>query len=256
MLADRNRYRDNQMKNNNHNRIDEQKNAEEKRFQKRKAEYLKKRRRRRQMRMFRRYLLLAGIAVGAVFLISAGVRAISRLPIFHPGPPIAEIEIPSWITQDFLTLNPYSRPQKELKQVNGVVVHYVGNPGTTAKQNQSYFNSLAETHATYASSNFIIGLEGEIIQCMPLNEVAYCSNDRNSDTISIECCHPDESGQFTQETYDSLVKLTRWLAETFSLKEEDIIRHYDVTGKICPKYYVDHPDAWAAFRKDVFAEPF
>ena len=130
---DRNRYRDNQMKNNNHNRIDEQKNAEEKRFQKRKAEYLKKRRRRRQMRMFKRYLLLAGIAVGAVFLISAGVRAISRLPIFHPGPPIAEIEIPSWITQDFLTPNPYSRPQKELKQVNGVVVHYVGNPGTTAK---------------------------------------------------------------------------------------------------------------------------
>ena len=30
--------------------------------------------------------------------------------------------------------------------------------------------------------------------------------------------------------------------------ETDVIRHYDVTGKICPKYYVDHPEAWEDFR--------
>ena len=30
-----------------------------------------------------------------------------------------------------------------------------------------------------------------------------------------------------------------------------VIRHYDVTGKICPKYYVEHEDAWDTFIDDV-----
>ena len=29
------------------------------------------------------------------------------------------------------------------------------------------------------------------------------------------------------------------------------IRHYDVTGKDCPKYFVEHEDAWVQFRQDV-----
>ena len=44
------------------------------------------------------------------------------------------------------------------------------------------------------------------------------------------------------------------MAETFSLTEEDIIRHHDVTGKICPKYYVDHPDAWEQMKADISAQ--
>ena len=41
------------------------------------------------------------------------------------------------------------------------------------------------------SAHFLIGLEGEIIQCIPLNEKSSATNDRNRDTISIEVCHPD-----------------------------------------------------------------
>lgn len=37
---------------------------------------------------------------------------------------------------------------------------------------------------------------------MPLTEVAYASNSRNDDTVSIEVCHPDETGEFSQVTYD------------------------------------------------------
>ena len=59
---------------------------------------------------------------------------------------------------------------------------------------------LKDSHATEASSNFIVGLEGEIVQCVPTWEVAYASNNRNIDTVSIECCHPDESGKFKKET--------------------------------------------------------
>ena len=78
------------------------------------------------------------------------------------------------ITEDFLTVNEYSRPGIELSEVNGVVVHYTGNPGTTAEQNRSYYKNLAETKETYASSHFVIGMDGKIIQCVPLDEIAYC----------------------------------------------------------------------------------
>lgn len=37
----------------------------------------------------------------------------------------------------------------------------------------------------------------------------------------------------------------------YDLDEEDVIRHYDVTGKNCPKYYVEHEDAWETFKTDL-----
>ena len=97
----------------------------------------------------------------------------------------------------------------------------------------------------------MVGLDGEVIQCIPSTEISYASNDRNKDTLSIECCHPDETGEFNQATYTSLVQLTAWLCKRFGLESTDVIRHYDVTGKECPKYFVDHEDAWERFRQDV-----
>ena len=152
------------------------------------------------------------------------------------------------IQHQFLTVNPYSRSGKYLNKVKGIVVHYTGNPGTSAKNNRNYFESLKDKHTTKASSHFIIGLNGEIIQCIPLNEIAYASNNRNKDTISIECCHPDKSGRFTNATYESLQKLVSSLMKTYSLEKDDIIRHYDVTGKNCPKYFVTYPQKWEEFK--------
>lgn len=164
------------------------------------------------------------------------------------------IELPPYITEELLTVNPYSRPGETLERVNAVVIHYVGNPGSTAEQNRSYFQGLADSGATSASSNLIVGLEGETLLCVPLDEVAYCSNRRNSDTISIEFCHPDDTGEPTQATYDALVRLTAWLCELYGLDpEDDVIRHYDVIGKECPRYYVRNEDAWLRFRQDVAA---
>lgn len=156
------------------------------------------------------------------------------------------------ITVDLLPLNEYSRPGTKLTQVNAIVIHYVGNAGTTAVHNRNYFEGLAESKSTSASSHYIIGLEGEIIQCVPLDEVAYASNERNYDTIAIECCHPDEGGQFTDATYRALVELTAALCNTYGLEPEtDVIRHYDITGKKCPLYYVDHEDAWYLLKLDI-----
>ncbi|WP_167958201.1 peptidoglycan recognition protein family protein [Anaerosporobacter faecicola] len=162
------------------------------------------------------------------------------------------------VEEMLLTPNEYSRPQIALNKVNGVVIHYTANPGTDAEANRNYFEGLKEgkTYSNgnyiYSSSNFIVGLKGNIVQCVPLNEIAYASNERNEDTISIEVCHPDDTGKFTKKSYKSLVKLTAWICSEYNLQKEDIIRHYDVTGKQCPKYYVEHEEEWLQFKEDVF----
>ena len=155
------------------------------------------------------------------------------------------------INVQLLTVNPYSRPGTETGKITGIVVHYTANPGSTAMDNRNYFESLKDTHETKVSSNFVIGLEGEIVQCVPTWEVAYASNSRNNDTVSIECCHPDESGKFTDATYRSMVQLCAWLCLKFDLDENDVIRHYDVTGKNCPKYFVENEEAFTQFREDI-----
>ena len=169
------------------------------------------------------------------------------------GLPGEGAEAPDYVQQDFLTVNPWSRPGTPLEKIDGVVIHYVGNPNTTAQANRNYFESLSSgKEGTYASSHFVVGLKGEVLQCIPLTEIAYASNIRNEDTVAIEVCHPDETGQFSPVTYQRVVELTAWLCRTFRLDPEtDVIRHYDVTEKRCPLYYVEHPEAWAAFLADV-----
>lgn len=188
-------------------------------------------------------LLLVIFAVGLGDGDSAAARRITgRIELEQPD---FDVEL--------LTVNPYSRPGAVRDTINGIVIHYTANPGSTAEQNRNYFENLKNTRETKASSHFIVGLEGEIIQCVPTKEIAYASNERNIDTISIEVCHPDEDGRFSDKSYESLVKLTAWLCSKFDLTEEDVIRHYDVTGKKCPLYYVEHEDEWKQFRNDVKA---
>ena len=172
------------------------------------------------------------------------------------GLPGEDIAVPDYVEQDYIPVNDWSRPGTPLEDINAVVIHYVGNPGTTARANRNYFESLSSgQEGTYASSHFVVGLEGEVLQCVPLTEIAYASNQRNGDTVSIEVCHPDETGAFSPVTYDRVVELTAWLCREFKLEPEtDVIRHYDVTGKECPKYYVENPEAWEQLRADVAAE--
>lgn len=165
------------------------------------------------------------------------------------------------IQQMFLTPNKYSRPQTALKRVTKIAVHYVGNPNTTAKNNRDFFEGLktqiADKTNTYrlnadgsymmyngqrvklrwVSAHFVIGLGGEIIQCIPTSEISYCTNSANNYSISIECCHPDSTGKFTAATEQALAELCAYLCGLFGLTAEDIIRHYDVTGKQCPLYW-------------------
>ncbi len=153
------------------------------------------------------------------------------------------------ITEEFLTVNPYSRPGLALTtNPQYIVIHYTANPGSTAEQNRNYFENLKDTRETYASAQFVIGLEGEIIQCVPCNEMAYCSNNLNDICISIEMCHPDDTGNFNDATYNNCVYLVAQLMNYYHLDMDHLIRHYDVTGKNCPKYFVEHEDRWEVFK--------
>lgn len=228
-------------------------NTEEARRRQAARNRIRRRKRKRTIQLIRRI----GICVAAVAVILTVSLQVSRIRKERQQ----EQELTETFTKkvekapDFevslLTPNPYSRPQTALPQVKGIVIHYTANPGTTAQQNRDYFEGLKDSKITSVSSHFVVGIEGEIIQCIPSSEIAYASNDRNQDTLSIECCHTDETGEFSRETYDSLVHLTAWLCGKFDLTTKDIIRHYDVKGKPCPLYYVEHEDAWEQFLLDV-----
>ena len=207
-----------------------------------------RRRRRRRRRINPGFLDLCAALV--LLAVGVGLWWVNR-PL--PGEDIA---LPDYVERDYLFVNQFSRPGTPLEEINAVVLHYVGNPGTTAKANRDYFNTLAlGRDGTYASSHFVVGLEGEVIQCIPLTEVAYASNHRNSDTVAIEVCHPDDTGEFSPETYARAVELTAWLCREFRLDPaEDVIRHYDVTGKECPRWYVKNPEAWERLKLDTAAE--
>lgn len=222
---------------------------------------IKRRKAKRRRAYFGRALALVSIAacLALVYLITSEIYQ-----LYHGTPRVdreakeavsgiqqtEQIEPPP-IVQDFIEVNDYSRPGTKLESVKSIFVHYTANPKTSAMQNRSYFANLAQTHERSASAHLIIGYEGEIVQCIPLDEQAYGVKTRNGDSISVECCYLAEDGSFTQETYDTLIHTLAWLLEKYDLSTEDILRHYDCGGKLCPKYYVEHEDAWETLLMDV-----
>lgn len=177
------------------------------------------------------------------------------------------------IEQNFITKNEFSRVGKRLGTITGIIVHWVANPGSSALATRNYFEGLKnqkkgdDRDDRYAGTQLVVGLEGEVIQMMPYEEVAYhvgarlympgiqkkLGNWPNGHTIGIEVCHPDWSGKFKDKTYWSLVDLVGHLLACFNLKEKDVYRHYDVTGKTCPRYFVDNPLKWDEFLFDLQA---
>ena len=180
-------------------------------------------------------LLILAVALG-ILLSVLGVRQ-------H----LSGLKAPNWVDVQIVEVNGSGRRGEKLDRVRDIVIHYVGNPGTTAQQNHDYYDQPDTT----VSSHFLIGMDGEVIQCVPLDEKSSASNDRNLDTISIEVCHPDATGEFSLASYDSLVRLTAWLCDETGIGRDHVIRHYDVTGKLCPLYVVDHPEMWQQFLDDV-----
>lgn len=172
-----------------------------------------------------------------------------------------------------LTPNQFSRPGKKLESVKGIVIHWVANAGSSAIANRNYFENLksqppGKPDARFASAHFIVCIDGGIVQCLPTNEMAYHVGAKlykpeavtafghfpNNCTIGIELCHPDDSGKFADATLRSARELARELCGQFLLSPtENIWRHYDMgmPGKICPKWFVEHPVEFDAFKQSI-----
>lgn len=168
------------------------------------------------------------------------------------------------IKDDLLTVNEFSRPGKLIKSVMKLVVHYVQNPETTAKQNRDFFELRKTGDYGYGSAHYIVD-DKEIIRCIPDREMAYhvgskyytpygleISSYPNARTLGIEFCHDDIMGMPTLETYNNLVELLAYLCKDYSLNPiNDICTHFDVTGKMCPLYYVNNKDKMEQLKLDV-----
>jgi N-acetylmuramoyl-L-alanine amidase CwlA len=159
--------------------------------------------------------------------------------------------------EDLIPINPYSRPGTPLRLVRNIVIHYTGNPGASAANHVSYFGKvLAEQNPnddvddTYASAHvFVDPIEAVLI--IPLSEIAYHASQANPYSIGVELCI-ERDGTFHPDTVRRAAAIVAELCKQYELNPlRDVIRHYDVTGKICPKPYVDDPKAWEAFRQAV-----
>jgi N-acetylmuramoyl-L-alanine amidase len=173
-------------------------------------------------------------------------------------------------TTAILTPNQWSRPGGRIN-VRGIIIHWVENPKTSAMFNRDWFEGRKTGHYDYGSAHDIVGLDGEIVHCIPYDEMAYHVGAYNylppalslygaypnNSTLGIELTHPDWTGKPTGETESAAAELCCGLCINYGLDPLTRIQtHSWVTGKLtkrgpCHKWYVEHPDAFNAFRSRV-----
>lgn len=213
--------------------------------------------RRKRLYAYAKLAVAAVLALLIVVVLVVGVVKVAK-NLFSRGDSTSSEEQTSTMKQDlnitelFLSKNQYSRPGNALVQVKGIVIHYVANAGSSAVDNRNYYESLKDgTQNAAESSHFIIGLEGELVQCIPLSEVACASGARNADTISITFCHPLIDGVPTDEAHRTLVNLVAYLCNQYGLDKTAVLRHSDLRSQVCPKYFAEQEGKWAAFLAEV-----
>jgi N-acetylmuramoyl-L-alanine amidase len=185
-----------------------------------------------------------------------------------------------WI-EDFIKINKYSRPNKKLVAVRGIVMHYTANPGASAENHIKYFGETMiqqndefikqgkRNKLRYASAHIFVDKDSARL-AIPFNEVAYHANESacripklkastpdyvggnaNLTTIGIEMCI-EKDGTLHPETVKRAAAIVAELCKKFRLNPlTDIYRHYDVTHKNCPAPWVANPTAFINFKNEV-----
>ena len=155
--------------------------------------------------------------------------------------------------------NKFGRPGTPLT-AQKIAIHYTGKADVEGWRTVSYFNNVVANgykvngKYIYASSHYVIDLDGTIYQLIPTSEICYATNSANSYAIAIEVATTGLDNHYTDKTYKSMVHLCAWLCEYKGLDcKKDIITHTDVVGKaykLCPIYMVKNPDKMAQFKLD------
>lgn len=149
-----------------------------------------------------------------------------------------------------------------IKKIEYIVIHYTANQNDTAESNCKYFQGAGKG----ASAHYFVD-ENDIYLSVDETDTAwhcgsktykhsYC---RNENSIGIELC-PDYTKSkgyyFTEATLKNAIDLTKSLMKKYNIPIQNILRHYDVTGKICPKPFVDNIDNWNNFKKRLESESY
>ncbi len=160
-------------------------------------------------------------------------------------------EIPAHISN-------YTKGRKQ--NIKYIVVHYTANDGDTARNNGNYFSQPNRN----ASAHYFVD-ENEIIQSVKdTNTAWHCGAKsykhpkcRNDNSVGIEMCsEKDDKGQYyiNQATQNRTIRLIKVLMGKYNIPIENVLRHYDVTGKICPEPFVRNQVQWLDFKKRLSEE--
>lgn len=142
--------------------------------------------------------------------------------------------------------------KRPLSAIKKIVIHFTANDGDTDENNGKYFAN----NTVYASAQYFVDGDS-VTQSVPDNYVAYsvggskypnCNTTgggkkygvaTNYNTLNIELCDDVKNGKIypSQKTIDNALELTRKLMKKYNISKENVIRHFDVTGKPCPAYW-------------------
>ena len=163
-------------------------------------------------------------------------------------------------------LTPYNYSSGNISRIKYLVIHYVGALGG-AKNNCDYY---ASGHIG-ASAHYYVGFEGEIWQSVEDKNIAWSvgapsykhPSCRNSNSLNIEMCvrkkstktmnATDKDWYFEDATYKNTVLLAVELMKKYNIPFNNLLRHYDVTGKWCPAPFCENNTkyTWDKFKADV-----
>jgi len=151
----------------------------------------------------------------------------------------------------------HNRPGRKIDP-KYLVIHWTANEskGANAMANRNYFNSTDRS----ASAHYLVDCT-QIVRALPENELGYHvgaksyvhPSCRNANSVGIEMC-VNSDGDFTKMRANT-VELAADVCRRHGIDPSThMIRHYDVTGKDCPHFYVVDPAGWAQFKAEVIAK--
>lgn len=145
---------------------------------------------------------------------------------------------------------------KRTAKIEWIVMHYTANDGDSDESNGRYFQRPLNP---VASAHYFVD-DDSITRSVPDDYVAYhCGayrykhpSCRNANSIGVEMCDAKRDGKVmaTEKTIQNAAELVYQLCKQYGIPYDHIIRHYDVTGKLCPAYWVQG-DGLQKFRKQV-----
>jgi N-acetylmuramoyl-L-alanine amidase len=168
-----------------------------------------------------------------------------------------------------IRVNEHTRSGDKLLKLQAIVVHYTANNGGNADMHYNYFNNGAG--GRYAGAHIFVDRH-KALEIIPLDEVAYHANERgpllsslrastsyypggnaNLLTIGIEMCL-ESDGSFHPDTIERTRLVIKYLQSKYSQLRDTknrVVRHYDVTGKNCPKPFVESSAKWNNFLNSI-----